>query len=249
MGCCESVDQQEAIAAANTEQPFDFLKHTSGLPDCCTAKPDGYKVVAENKTGRLIEMTLKAGDEDPPHDHTKHYMYVVAGGKLQITDYSTGAAGESNTVEMPAGAPPIIPAGPHQVKNVGETDVVIVFVEITGKYTSTPEGLKSPCSTNPECYKSLASDDEWFTGLMEMAPGARDEPHGHRDHLLYVLEGDKLTIHNLGPDMSPLEGDGPPAKLDADIAPGAAMAVPAGHHWVENTGTATCKIIFFEPIK
>lgn len=45
------------------------------------------------------------------------------------------------------------PPGPHQVKNVGETDVVLVFVEVTGKYTATPEGLKCPCDTDPNCYK------------------------------------------------------------------------------------------------
>ena len=126
--------------------------------------------------------------------------------------------------------------GPHQVKNTGETDVFVVFVEVSGKYTSTPEGLKSPCDTDPGFYKSLASDEDWFTGLMEMEPGAKDTPHGHRDHLLYVLKGGKLTTSSLGPDMAPLEGEGPPAKTEAEIAPGAAMAVPAGHHWVINSG-------------
>ena len=69
-----------------------------------------------------------------------------------------------------------------------------------------------------------------------MEPGAKDTPHGHRGHLLYVLEGGKLTINNPGPDMAPPEGEGPPAKIEAEMAPGAAMAVPAGHHWVENSG-------------
>jgi hypothetical protein len=53
---------------------------------------------------------------------------------------------------------------------------------------------------------------------MTMDPGAVDHPHGHCDHLLYVLEGDKIRINNLGPDMSPFEGDGPPAKITLDIA-------------------------------
>ena len=103
---------QEALSAASSEeQPFDFLKFRSGLPDCCTAKPGDYKVASENVTGRLVEVALKAGDECPPHDHPKHYMYFVAGGKLTITDYATEQAGESQTAEIPAGAPPIFPAG------------------------------------------------------------------------------------------------------------------------------------------
>ena len=139
--------------------------------------------------------------------------------------------------------------GPHQVKNVGETDVVVIFVEVTGKYTSTPEALKCPCDTDPECYKFLAQDDDWFTGIMEMAPGAKDSPQGHRDHMLYVLEGEQVKINILGPDMNPLEGEGPPAKMILGLAPGAAMAVSACHHWLENTGSAACKIVLFEPKK
>ena len=84
---------------------------------------------------------------------------------------------------------------------------------------------------------------------MTMEAGAKDDPHGHREHMLYVLEGDEVTIHNLAGDMSPLEGDAPPALMKVPLAAGAAMAVPAGHHWLENTGTKACKIIFFEPKK
>jgi hypothetical protein len=88
---------------------------------------------------------------------------------------------------------------------------------------------------------------------MTMEPGAVDHPHGHRDHLLYVLEVIRFASttweqpgNNLGPDMSPLEGDEPPAKMTLDIVPGAAMAVPAGHHWLENIDEKTAKIVFFE---
>ena len=101
------------IMTSAEEQPFDFLKYASGLSDCCSAKPDGYKIVAENSTGRLIKMTLKAGEEDAPHDHPKHYMYLVANGKLTIKDWSSGSAGEANTAELPSGAPPIMPSGSH----------------------------------------------------------------------------------------------------------------------------------------
>jgi hypothetical protein len=40
-------------------------------------------------------------------------------------------------------------------------------VEVTGKYSDAPDGLKSPCDTNPDCYKILAEDDEWFTGYVK----------------------------------------------------------------------------------
>ena len=75
------------------------------LPVCIsgTAFGEGYKVVAENVTGRLVEMTLKVGQSDPPHDHPKHYMYFVQGGKLTITDYAGGEKGASEEKEIRSG--------------------------------------------------------------------------------------------------------------------------------------------------
>ncbi len=79
------------------------------------------------------------------------------------TDSSSGSAVDSNVVEIPTGAPPIFPASPHQISNVGETDVKIVSVEVSGgQVGETPDHLsKSPCDTDPECYKILAENDEW----------------------------------------------------------------------------------------
>ena len=70
-------------------------------------------MLAENVTGRLVEMTMKPGVSDPPHDHPKHYMYFVDGGKLSITDFDEEGKSKDNAheVEIPSGAAPIFPAG------------------------------------------------------------------------------------------------------------------------------------------
>jgi hypothetical protein len=57
---------------------MEYLTLLSGLKDCCTAFSEGYKNAAENQqTGRLVEMILKVGESDPPHDHPDHLMFVV----------------------------------------------------------------------------------------------------------------------------------------------------------------------------
>ena len=119
MGCGKSkeaapdaADAKKDDAPAKKEAPFAFV---SGLPDCCTSNPDNYKVMAELPNARLVEMTLPAGQEDTPHDHPGHSMYVIQGGKLSITAYNEkGEKGDTNEVEIPSGAPPIFPAGAHQ---------------------------------------------------------------------------------------------------------------------------------------
>ena len=144
-----------AIEGSEAATKFGF---TSGLPDCCTTNPGNYKVMAEIPNGRIVEMTMKPGEEDTPHDHPVHSMYVVKGGKLSITNFNEGKPQEPHVVELPSGAPPVMPAGVHQVKNVGETDVKIIFVEAYAACTPCGEikDYISPFTVSPECYTSLA---------------------------------------------------------------------------------------------
>lgn len=253
MGCTSSKSPETAApapaakpAAAPSAAASAKFSFASGLPDCCTSNPESYKVVAELPGSRLVEMTLPPGGEDTPHDHPVHYMYIVKGGKLSITGYNEKAekAGDPHEVEMPDGAPPILPAGPHQVKNVGDNEVKIVFVEplLTCQPCGELQGTnKTPFMVKPACYKILAEDGDWFTGMMEMEAGDSDPPHSHRDHFVYVLEGDGITIFpGTSGDLEQAE------KLEVPIKPGMALPVPAGPHFLKNTGTVKAKLIFFE---
>eukprot|EP00931_Biecheleriopsis_adriatica_P071570 TRINITY_DN4544_c0_g1_i1.p1 TRINITY_DN4544_c0_g1~~TRINITY_DN4544_c0_g1_i1.p1 ORF type:complete len:504 (+),score=89.13 TRINITY_DN4544_c0_g1_i1:36-1547(+) len=242
-----SVKKVEKPAAAEPgPKLFDFK---SGLLDCCATCPDNYKVVAEIPGARLVEMTLAPGEEDKPHDHPAHSMFFVQGGKLCITDYDETGKSKNNAheVEIPSGAPPIFPPGPHQVKNVGDTTVKVIFVEPTLDFKggADVEGFISPFDVAPECYKTLAESDAWITGMMTMEVGAGDPVHNHRDHLIYVLEGDNLTI-NVGGDEA--------AAMAVDIKPNAGIpapmsAPPFAKHSLKNTGTVTAKLVFFEAKK
>jgi quercetin dioxygenase-like cupin family protein len=175
MGCGKSKaaadgpEKKDDAPAKPKEAPFAFV---SGLPDCCTSNPDNYKVVAELPNARLVEMTLPVGQEDKPHDHPGHSMYVIQGGKLAITAYGEdGKAGATNEVEIPSGAPPIFPAGAHQVKNVGDTEVKIVFVEPLPacKPCEDVAGYLSPFKVAPQCYEVLAENDEWWQARLELS--------------------------------------------------------------------------------
>lgn len=207
----------------------------AGSVDCCASTPDSYSEIAKNDVGRLIKMTLAAGATDNPHDHPlAHYLYIIKGGKLKLDM----PEGKSMEIEVKPGMAMPVPGGTHQVSNVGTTDVEIIFMEPTGVNTATPDGHTSPFTTDPDCYKLLCEDDNWFVGEMTMKPGAKDHPHSHRDHLLYVLGGEKIIIY-----PGKVQGD---AKLELPLAPGAALGVPQGWHVVENVGAQEVKIIFWE---
>ena len=245
----------------------------SGLPDCCTSNPESYTVLAECVTRthsnptpfrlarpsdltrgvharrlpnfRMVQMKVPPGGEDKPHDHPSHSMYFVKPAKLSITDYDENGKSKDNahTAEVPAGAAPIFPAGAHQVKNIGDEEALVLFIEALPMCKPCGEvaDFVSPFKAAPQCYKVLAENDDFFTGIMEMQPGEEDPVHHHKDHLIYVLEGGEVSIFINGegePMVVPLEaGHGVPAPMSAP---------PFAKHKLKNTGTTPLKLLFFE---
>lgn len=135
---------------------------------------------------------------------------------------------------MPSGASIIIPAGPHQVTNIGDTDVEIIFLEPTptlGIVGHSPaaahfriDDYVSPIDKCSSQYKVLAEDDDWFVGEMIMKAGEKDLPHSHLDHLCYVLEGDAIIIYH-----GKEQGD---KKDQVNIQAGACLPSYCRKHWI-----------------
>jgi len=243
MGCQSSKGKSGGVEGVSGESIFKFA---SGMPDCCLSNPEIYKVVAEIPNARLVEMTCPPGGEDKPHEHPGHSMFFVKGGKLSITDIKDGKPGEPHEVEIPSGAPPIFPPGAHQVKNVGNEEVKVIFVEplLACMPCGEVAGMITPFQVKPECYKILAEDADWITGMVTMDPGVSDGLHSHKDHLIYVLEGNGVTLYPRE------EGkDGHEVPIKPGMAIPAPMAGAGGlfkQHIMKNTGSIPLKMVFFE---
>jgi len=223
---------------------FEFK---SGLPDCCAASPDLYKVIAEIEgCARLVEMVFPPGAKDVPHEHPVHNMYFVTDAKLKISGPPTPTTlgEEGGVAEIPAGAAPVFPAMAHQVENVGDKEGKAVFVEAYPGCTDCGpvEGYISPFTVSPECYKVLDDSSDWITGMLEMPVGAKDVFHHHKNHLIYVLEGDGVTIYPGGDESA---GMVVPLKPFAGI-PAPMAAPPFASHTLLNSGTVPLKMLFFE---
>mmetsp|Transcript_22498 Transcript_22498/g.36162 ORF Transcript_22498/g.36162 Transcript_22498/m.36162 type:complete len:253 (-) Transcript_22498:176-934(-) len=249
MGCStstrnESDEKKKETPADNaaglTCKPCIDLKVGKGV-FCCACNPDNYKDISPDGgaplESKLIMMTMKPGEEDKPHEHPWHYMYIISGGKVTITGAPFPET-ESKELEMKSGSGMVVPAGVHQVKNSGDTEVKILFIEVSEKKGETPEDHLAPQKTNPEHYKTLAEDNNWMVVKMEMKPGAEDLPHSHRDHIVFILGGDEITIW-------PGKEKGE-QKLVVPIKAGAVLPVPTGYHIVKNTGKETMSAVYFE---
>lgn len=258
MGCNNSKAAAPAASAPTGSAPATEKKDDgaaapamafpSGMKDCCTTNPESYTVVADIPgVARLIQMCVPAGGEDQPHEHPSHSMYFVTDCKLEIVDIDKdGKEGAPHEAAPPAGAAPIFPAGAHRVKNINDKEARVIFVESypdAGESAPAATEFTSPFKACGDCYKILAENDQWVTGVVEMEPGAIDTLHNHKDHLIYVLEGDEVTIYPGGnmedPHAVPIKQyQGIPAPVKAgDIF---------ANHCMKNSGKSKLKMVFFE---
>ena len=203
--------------------------------------PDGKDYL---KGCELVHMTLKKGVTDKACFHPKHYIYVIKGGKLNITGGPAGAR-KSMERELPAGAGAVMPEGEYIKKNVGDSDLEVVIMETgSAKWVGqkTPEGHLSCLEAETTHYKSVAEDEDWMVVQMDMKPGEEDKPHSHREHVVYVLTEGELSIWGGKEKTDPEKPDLGPVP----VAPGAVLPVPTGFHIVKNTGTIPVTAMFFE---
>lgn len=189
-------------------------------------------------------MKLAAGGEDKPHEHPPHSMYFLTDAKLEITDIAADGTKTTKNAEIPAGAAPIFPAGAHQVKNVGDKEAMVLFVEAypTCKPCGDVVGFISPFKVAPQCYKIMAENDDFYTGKLTMKPGEQDPFHHHKDHLIYVVKGNEVTIFPGGDASAAMVV---PIKAGAGI-PAPMEAPPFASHFLKNSGTEDIEMIFFE---
>ena len=84
------------------------------------------KVTLENEKVKVISAEFKPGDITPTHSHPDHVVYVISGGKMEITEQGK----QAQTFDFKEGDTMWMPAVTHTVKNIGSTEVKIVVVEL-----------------------------------------------------------------------------------------------------------------------
>ena len=85
-----------------------------------------YKLVMENNRVRVFSVKFKPGDKAAMHDHPDHVVYVVNGSKIKMTSPGKKAA----EMELKAGQAIFLEAQPHEVVNIGKTNLDLIVVEL-----------------------------------------------------------------------------------------------------------------------
>ena len=101
----------------------------------------------------------------------------------------------------------------------------------------------------PDCYKDITPDHgpdgpdylhKCKLVKMTLKAGAKDVPHWHPVHYMYVVTGGKVRI---------VGAPAPPGEtLEVELIKGAGMHMPAGDHVVENIGDTDIELYFLEDL-
>ena len=197
--------------------------------------PDVYKVLLENDDIKILEVTFAPGQSDNMHEHYPATVYIVEGGKAQVT-LPDGTVNEINppsdfVLHNPEKAK-------HQVKNIGDNTMKIILFERknTRAVTDTKEELILPEEVSPDVYKVLLDNEEVKVTEVTFKPGQGDEMHQHGVMSIYGITGGKLK--NTSPDGTVREME------VADGFVGHRNTVTT--HQMKNIGDTTVKVILVE---
>ncbi len=88
------------------------------------------EVLLENEQVQVIRLTYPAGTESGMHTHSfaHRVVYFVKGGTLSLIPQDTNKA--SKTLVATDGQTLFLPAITHNVKNIGDTEIIIVETEL-----------------------------------------------------------------------------------------------------------------------
>jgi quercetin dioxygenase-like cupin family protein len=94
--------------------------------DAVAVAPEVYSVVFENDRVRVLDVTGVPGTISPMHGHPDSVMHALSNATIVVTTDQ----GESDELQIPAGATFWTPATTHSVENVGAETVRFIRVEL-----------------------------------------------------------------------------------------------------------------------
>lgn len=129
MGCANQTDSKNAETADTTSESktergnrvaFDTTRSVT------TISPNLYKKLADTLNIRMLMGTYKPGDSSIMHAHPDFALYVLEGSTVELT----AEDGNKQNIEFKKNMAVVLPAATHSAKNIGNTTLRLVVVEV-----------------------------------------------------------------------------------------------------------------------
>jgi quercetin dioxygenase-like cupin family protein len=115
-----------SMAAATVLGACLLLAGKANAQDPVKVAPTMNKVVLENERVRVLDVTLKAGQQMPMHQHPDNIVYVIKGGKTRAVNLQ----GVPTDREFKDGECTFRPAETHAIQNTDTHDLHVINVEL-----------------------------------------------------------------------------------------------------------------------
>ena len=106
-----------------------FLQSVIYGQDVAKVGPKIYKQLLDNEKIRVMEITFAPGDSIGVHSHPDHFIYILSDGTLRVNV----AGGETQIADVKKGNYLWGKAESHSAKNIGNTELKAIIVEIKDK--------------------------------------------------------------------------------------------------------------------
>ena len=84
-----------------------------------------YTFIDENDRMRVLKVSFQPGSTAKMHHHPQHMVYVLKGGKLNLT-----SEGKTQELNLEEGKAVFLAAQNHEATNIGNTVVDLLVVEL-----------------------------------------------------------------------------------------------------------------------
>ena len=114
---------------------LNMTMETQAFLDAMTAATDHHKILLENDRVRVLDSRVGPGDATPVHTHRwPAVLYIVGSSDFIRFDSDGNATFDSSDSGTPAAGQAVWTPSlePHLVKNVGESEIRVISVEIKG---------------------------------------------------------------------------------------------------------------------
>jgi quercetin dioxygenase-like cupin family protein len=201
--------------------------------DATVVSPGHYKLLKDTAGLRIIEINYKPGETSGLHAHPQQAVYVIDGGKVELSD----ASGKKDTFDFKSGMAGLFPSATHSGKNIGNTNLLAVLVEVMrpDKPGTALDASMDATKAATKQYKKVAVTLGVRIIEISYKPGEKSAMHSHPDAAFYALTDG--TAEFTGKDGT---------KATMEFKRGMAMVTPADTHSVKNMGKETLKGILIE---
>ena len=113
------------VILVEVNRPKETISQDAAM-DATKVAPALYKLKNDSLGIRVLEITYKPGQSSALHSHPDNALYVIEGGKMEFTEKD----GTKMVGEFKKGVIMVRPGGVHSVKNIGNTTLKAILVEV-----------------------------------------------------------------------------------------------------------------------